>query len=330
MKKDSLIRRIVNQVKYILWSKTIFIRYVVEESVSLLKYNAYFRKDIDKEKIETELLIIAHSIEKGFSYRNPKETFAHDKIMTLIDKLKLYYSSFGDVDFLNQCCSIINFYIEVYRDNLNIKDIIDNYTSLVSMFDLKLENGGVAEINCEEICQQVKSIDYVSFIRSRHSYRYFRKEGVDILMIERALELAELTPTACNRQPQHVYILNGEKKDYLLDLQMGCKGFISEMHTVIYITINQKRYIKEWNQSYIDGGLYAMNLIYAFHSQGIGTIPLTTGAIDMSSRRKICKKFGIPMQEVPIMIIGIGYMENVARVNYSKRNSWKTYTQFLS
>ena len=33
---------------------------------------------------------------------------------------------------------------------------------------------------------------------------------------------------------------------------------------------------------------------------------------------------------VPIMIIGIGYMENVARVNYSKRNSWKTYTQFLS
>lgn len=221
MKKDSLIRRIVNRVKYILWSKTIFIRYVVEESVSLLKYNAYFRKDIDKEKIETELLIIAHSIEKGFSYRNPKETFAHDKIMTLIDKLKLYYSSFGDVDFLNQCCSIINFYIEVYRDNLNIKDIIDNYTSLVSMFDLKLENGGVAEINCEEICQQVKSIDYVSFIRSRHSYRYFRKEDVDILMIERALELAELTPTACNRQPQHVYILNGEKKDYLLDLQMG-------------------------------------------------------------------------------------------------------------
>ena len=170
----------------------------------------------------------------------------------------------------------------------------------------------------------------MSFIRSRHSYRYFRKEGVDILMIERALELAELTPTACNRQPQHVYILNGDKKDYLLDLQMGCKGFISEMHTVIYITINQKRYIKEWNQSYIDGGLYAMNLIYAFHSQGIGTIPLTTGAIDMSSRRKICKKFGIPMQEVPIMIIGIGYMENVARVNYSKRNSWKTYTQFLS
>ena len=73
-----------------------------------------------------------------------------------------------------------------------------------------------------------------------------------------------------------------------------------------------------------------MNLIYAFHSQGIGTIPLTTGAIDMSSRRKICKKLGIPMQEVPIMIIGIGYMENVARVNYSKRNSWKTYTQFLS
>ena len=67
MKKDSLIRRIVNRVKYILWSKTIFIRYVVEESVSLLKYNAYFRKDIDKEKIETELLIIAHSIEKGFS-----------------------------------------------------------------------------------------------------------------------------------------------------------------------------------------------------------------------------------------------------------------------
>ena len=72
-------------------------------------------------------------------------------------------------------------------------------------------------------------------------------------------------------------------------------------------------------QQYVDGGMYAMNLVNAFHSLGLGTIPLSCGFVHSKLAR--LKRFGIPEQESPILIIGIGNLEDKVKVAVSTRKN---------
>ena len=60
-------------------------------------------------------------------------------------------------------------------------------------------------------------------------------------------------------------------------------------------------------QCYVDGGLYAQNLINALHYVGLGSIPLSCGFMN-DKLQKIQNCFGIPENEVMILIIGVGVM----------------------
>lgn len=60
-----------------------------------------------------------------------------------------------------------------------------------------------------------------------------------------------------------------------------------------------------------------MNLINALHSLGFGTIPLSVG-FDCKKNASL-KKFLIPENEVPIVIIGFGELEDEFKVAISER-----------
>ena len=62
---------------------------------------------------------------------------------------------------------------------------------------------------------------------------------------------------------------------------------------------------------------YAMNLINALHSLGVGTIPLSCGFYHSHLAQLSC--FDIPEYEVPIVIVGVGNMPNNITVAVSER-----------
>ena len=170
-------------------------------------------------------------------------------------------------------------------------------------------------------------IDYLKFIQSRHSYRYFTKNA-NIEQIKQALEIARYTPTACNRQPQLVHIYQGKEMEEVLTIQHGALGFIDEMSYCILITADMRAYSKiELYQAYVDGGLYAMNLLNALHSTGLGTIPLTCGHLQGTGRKKLME-FGVKEYECPVLVIGIGGREDIAEVNVSPRKEYDEYVTF--
>ena len=77
--------------------------------------------------------------------------------------------------------------------------------------------------------------------------------------------------------------------------------------------------VYEVHQAYVDGGLYAMNLINALHSLGIGTIPLSV-AFGYDKLDNL-SQFDIPRNEIPIVIIGAGYILDNFNVAVSSRKS---------
>ncbi len=296
------------------------------------KYNASTHTFKDREKTEYVLLRLNHTIEKGMSMRNPRKGFGQEKVDGLLDKLDRYYNSFftENPDFLKYPLSTIKQYIEYTKDNgVDIQHIECKYNELLSKtgFAEVERNGGIHKVFKEDILTKC-NIDFESLLLSRHSIRYFSKEKVDKELIDKALELAQRTPSACNRQGWKTYVFEGENSINLVKWQNGARGFENEMRNTILVTANLKAFLSyEVHQAYIDGGLYAMNLINALHSLGLGTMPLSCGF--KCSKLKTLTVFGIPKNEVPILIIGFGKLEDSFNIADSSRKNISITNKFM-
>ena len=282
-----------------------------------MKYNASISTNNDIEKMQYTLLRENHTIEKGLSLKNPRKGFGQLKVLKLLKRLNKYSDIYGktDKEFLIYPLGTIKHYINYTKSmEVEIPIIEREYKILMEksgFVDVK-EQGGIIQISKDEILKKCNN-NFESLLTSRHSIRYFSKET-----IEKALKLAQKTPSACNRQSWHTHVFQGEESINLIKWQGGSHGFENEIRTSILVTANLKAFLYyELHQAYIDGGLYAMNLINALHSLGLGTIPLSCGFTHDKLKKLV--DFDIPQNEVPIVIIGVGNLLENFNVAISKR-----------
>lgn len=145
--------------------------------------------------------------------------------------------------------------------------------------------------------------------------------NVEMDTIYNAIEIAQTTPSVCNRQASRVYIIdNKERMKEALKYQNGNAGFDEDINKLIILTSELNDFItsNERNQPYIDSGMYAMSLIYALHSLGLGTCPLNL-AVDSDIDAELKRKINIPENEVLIMMIAVGHIPEEIPVAASKK-----------
>lgn len=222
-----------------------------------------------------------HIIEKGMSMKNPKDGFGKDKVINLLNRLREYYITYYNEhdDFLEYPLSTIEEYIEYTHKN-SIQDIstIENlFISLKSQIKpFTTIKAGIKNVTRAEI-EHAAQMDFESLLYSRHSIRYFISEPTKE-ELEKALRLASRTPSACNRQGWKTYIYSKNKCQEILHWQGGARGFEKDIPCCIIITASLNAFLEyEIFQAYIDGGMYAQNLINSLHFVGIGSIPLSCG-----------------------------------------------------
>lgn len=140
--------------------------------------------------------------------------------------------------------------------------------------------------------------------------------------------MCERTPSACNRQSYKIYVYKDESlKNRIFKMQGGCNGFYEDMQIAILICGDQRGYnINELHQVYVDGGIYAMNLLYALHYEGLAAIPLTMGQ-KQGKIALIKKEMDIPEYEMPCVLIGVGSYKDEYKVAVSKRKDYMEYTE---
>ncbi|MFV0267232.1 MAG: nitroreductase family protein [Draconibacterium sp.] len=289
----------------------------------LLKHNASSPLKKTAEKLQYLILRETHVIEKGMSMKNPRKGFGQEKVDKLLEKF-LAYSKIRNDDFLLYPLSAVKKYIDYSKSNsVQVPKIEESYNQLIVGRYLvdKFIDAGVKTIAREDIWMKSK-INFKDFVQSRHSIRYFSEDEYPNLdTIKAALKMAQRTPSACNRQAWRVYVFGKEKTLELLTWQGGARGFESDIPMSILVTADLNGFLHyEPHQPYVDGGMYTMTLIYALHSLGLGTIPLSTGFAS-SKVRTLYKKFNIPKNEVPIVIIGVGCLKEEFNVAVSHRNS---------
>lgn len=296
------------------------------------RHNASVDTEKDIDKYRYVLLRLTHTIEKGLSLRSPRKGFGQEKVMSLLGRLDDYLTRYGEVDkgFLTYPLSTIGNYIE-YTESQGVP-----VPEIKKVYEALLARSGVTVFTSSPSVQTVRKSDilpecggdFESLLRSRHSVRYFSEEPLPDDVILKALDMAKRTPSACNRQAWKTYVLRGEDCHRLLTWQGGCKGFEAEIPVAVVVTCDLRAFLSyEVHQAYVDGGLYAMNLINAFHSLGVGTIPLSLAF----NQRKLkgLAAFGVPENEVPIVIVGVGNLPDEFKVAASDRKDISLTNTFV-
>ncbi len=156
---------------------------------------------------------------------------------------------------------------------------------------------------------------------SRRSVRGFKTSKIDPEIISRAVSVAQLSPSACNRQPCRLYVVSdADRCKLLLSYQNGNRGFGHTAPHVGILTSDESCFFdaSERHEPYIDGGLFAMSLLLAFRAQGIGSCCLNW-CVAPANDLAIHALFDIPESERIVMLLAFGYPEEACCVPRSPR-----------
>jgi nitroreductase len=104
-------------------------------------------------------------------------------------------------------------------------------------------------------------------------------------------------------------------REHLLSFHNGNKGFGHKLGAVLIVTADLRALyeIGERNQAWIDGGLFAMSLVYALHAARLGTCMLNW-SVDCEHDQVFRKEFDVPDHEVIITFIGVGCVPHIFEV----------------
>ncbi len=302
-------------------------------SLDMKRYLTYSRTmGLDtSDKMIASIVLQYHVIEKGLTMPDSRLGFGKERIIALCKSCLEYVHAYGSDDMqLRHAIGVILEYEDFHKSNNfslseEVQIAIGKIKSLTTTGLEKTEQKTVSDLS---YFQFVNS-PFPEFAASRFSVRNYSDVDIPLTAIQSALELARNTPSACNRQCWRTYVFDDKKKMFdILEAQGGNRGFGHLANKLIVIAgeIGAFSYTNERNQVFIDGGIYAMNLLYALHYQKIATCIMNC-SFDYDKEQRIKAMCGVKESEVLIAMIACGYpvqefkIANSPRYPISKTNS---------
>lgn len=301
---------------------------IVSGGADLVRYfrsGAVFWLYNSDRKIAALIRKDCHRIEKGLALPAPRPWFGQKVLNRMARNLDRYSArGLSDGVVLGECATIATRYHAFFSEKSPpCPDTIAEDLRRIGMHTV--ENGnetvaaGVRILDVAEVRSSV-NFDYERFLSSRSSVRVFDGSVSDAI-IKRAVTLAIMTPSVCNRCPWRVYhISDAEAMKRVLGCQNGNAGFGHTCGNVLVIAMDLRCFegAGERNQAYVDGGLFAMNLVNALHSQFVATCFLNWSA-DFLQDSRLRRVLNIPSYEVVITLVGVGKYPEELSVAVSPR-----------
>jgi len=279
----------------------------------------------DTEKVQRDLTLLYHIVEKGLTMPIPRPGFGKKVVLELcrvIERHEKMNLSVNDMEF-RQSVSVLREYAEFHKKinfaldaevNENLSGILNKFKNIYGVEQLQLSK-------TEYFKDIHKSFDI--FCRSRYSVRNYTNEQIPLHVLNDCIELAQKSPSFCNRQPTRVHIVKSiALKQDILELQNGNRGFGHLAETLLVITsvISTTKDIHERNENHLNGGIFIMTLLNALHFNKIGACSLNW-SVSNDKDEKLRKLINIPENEVILMIISCGFVPNEISLASSPRKT---------
>jgi len=286
--------------------------------------------DSEAEKVKRDLTLAYHIVEKGLTMPVPRPGFGKPVVLGLINTVLKYQKlslPTNEMEF-RQSVSVLKEYKE-FHEQINFqldKEVVEKFELLENLFK-KVVGLKQIKISREDYFHD-KDQPFDLFCRSRYSVRNFTSQEIPLPVLYDCIELAQKSPSFCNRQPNRVHIVKSPgKKKQILEIQNGNRGFGHLAETLIVITsvISTTKDIHERNENHLNGGLFIMTLLNALHFNSIGACSLNW-SVSNDKDLKLREILDIPENEVALMIIACGYVPDNFSIASSPRKSAKEIT----
>jgi len=291
-------------------------------------YTPITSKNNDKKSVESWILQDKHRLEKGLSLPSPRANFGAQVIERLVSNLKKYELDYGKDHVYFIGIGALKAYKDYHHNNtIKLSINIDKSIKLIDEGDFK--NAICDKVGVYDFIELENSSDFFkSFTKSRSSCRNFGSKKIEEDIIRMVMEMAIKTPSVCNRQHWKVHIYQGEMIKKILELQNGNLGFTSNIPHLAVVTSDIRSFYlpNERNQSFVDGGMFAMSFIYALHSYGISSCALNW-CCSILNNEKLYKITNIPENENVMMVIAFGYADTQAKIAKSPRLPVESFYQ---
>ena len=145
--------------------------------------------------------------------------------------------------------------------------------------------------------------DFLTLAKERFSVRKFGERPVDPEAIERILYAAQLAPTGCNNQPQHVFVIQSE--DALARMRKCTRcHFGAPLGMLICYDSTQswKRKYDGADSGWADASIAATHMMLEAHELGVGSC-----WVMYFDPQAVRDEFNLPSQLIPVALLVMGY-----------------------
>lgn len=306
----NVIKRFVPNSLYVFvyWKK--LLPYFLFDSAKYIKNSNSFFLNNNEMKLRSDIIMRYHSLEKGITMPNRKIPFGLNVLSTLLGECIDYGKKYGYKDLqVVQATRILKEYYDIH-DSYGYRfgeDIEKKLSEVFASFGIhqSTKQYSMSYLHYSD----VRKLHFSLFSKSRISNRNYSAKEVHRDLIDAVIELSLSYPSACNRQPGRVHVIDGQENiAKVLSFQTGNRGFGQLANKLLIVTCDISGYSdpRERNLMWVDGGLFSMNILYALHYYGLAACPLNW-AVKPHAEREVHKLCNIPSAERIILMISCGY-----------------------
>jgi nitroreductase len=265
-----------------------------------------------------------HKLEKGLVMKPRREVFGlaflRETVVSYADCVaRLEAGRFADTDSLDWSRQVLTVYFAAVKSHPIVEESRAIFDEAAKRHRAPAEKVRVPFARSKAELPSYESI--VQLALHRRSVRWFDGRPVPRELIDRAVLVAGLSPSACNRQPFRFAIFDEPALcQKVAAIPKGTPGWVHNIPCFVVIVGTLEAFDKEKDRHipYIDGALAAMALCFALESQGISSCCVNWPDL-ADTEARMSAALGLEKYERPIMCMAIGYPDMDEKVPYSQK-----------
>ena len=271
-----------------------------------------------------------HRLEKALCMPDRRPTFAKDYIQETVAAYNLLITKRVEIDNIQEqlywATGVLNKYFSVVFFDSNIEKAQNLYIKAREKLDVNINGIGEGLIPYQRKSLPKSNVSFEELLilsKQRRSVRWYEDRKIDRELIDKAILIASMAPSACNRQPFEFKVFDEPelvKKE--INIPMGTAGWSHEPPVVVAVVGQLRAYFSERDRHiiYIDGSLASMAFMYGLEALGLSSCPINFP--DIAAREKMAKlTMGLMDDERVIMMIAVGYANPEGYIPYSQKKS---------
>jgi nitroreductase len=261
-----------------------------------------------------------HRIEKGLSMRNRRSVFAESYIREVVDDLITAWDPEENDEQLRWAVDVVGKYFEVVDPTKPISKAESEFTEFLSEIEYSPENR--VPFPRRDLADKPVSPEAMEELAVRRtSTRWFEQRTVPREEVDKALQVAMQSPSACNRQSYEYRLYDDpELIDEISSLAIGASGYKDNIPCLAVIVGKQRAYFNDRDKHviYIDASLSAMAFQFALETRGLASCCINWPAIPRNEK-EMEEILNLDCDESVVMLMAIGYPDPDGMVPYSEK-----------